>query len=68
MAERVDDGLVIVDQTLDSGGLIEFVANVDTLNIVDESGDRLSAERGCSELIHVVIDEVAEVVPGRGLG
>ena len=68
VAEGVNNRLVVIDQALCRSGLIELVANVDIFNVVDKSGGNLGTKGICLELVHVVIQHVAEVVPGRGGG
>ena len=64
VAEGILHGGVVIDEALGSGGLIELVTNIDALHVVDEGGNR--AVHG--ELVHVVIEHAAEVVPVGGLG
>ena len=68
MAKGINNRLIVIDQALCRSGLIELVANVDIFNVVDKSGGNLGAKGICLELVHVVIQHVAEVVPGRGGG
>ena len=71
VAKGIDNFLVIVDEALIGGGLIELVADVDALNVVDEGGSgTLGVEHTCVgiELGSVGVLEVAEVVPPRRSG
>ena len=67
MAEGIHNSLVVVDQALGSCSLIELIADVDTLNIVDECGRSLRTKGRCLVLIHIGVDKVAKVVPGGSL-
>ena len=65
VAEREDDGLVVVDEALGGSGLVVAVAVVDALFVLDEVG--LVAGLG-PETGDVSVLEGAEVVEGRVLG
>ena len=66
--EGVHHSLVVVDETLCGSSLVELVAHIDALNIVDKGGDGISTKGIGLELIHVGVGEVAKVVRGGGLG
>ena len=74
VAEGILNGLVIVDQALGSGSLVELVADVDALNIVDEVRGNLlwiTAKRagsGVTKGIRIGVSKVADVVEGRSCG
>ena len=71
VAEGIDHFLVVVDEALIGSRLIELVADVDALDVVDEGGSgALGVEHTCIgvELGSVGVLEVAEVVPPRRSG
>ena len=67
-AEGVHHSFVVVDQTLCGSSLVELVAHIDALNIVDKGGNDLCTKGIGLELIHVGVGKVAKVVRGGGLG
>ena len=67
-AEGIDHSLVVVDQALCGSSLVELVAHIDALNIVDKGGNDLCTKGIGLELVHVGVVEVAKVVCGGGLG
>ncbi len=74
VAEGIDHGLVIVDQALGGGSLVELVADVDALNIVDEvrGNQRCIAAKqagsGVTNGIRIGVGESADVVEVRCSG
>ena len=74
MAEGILNGLVIVDQALGGGSLVELVADVDALNIVDEvRGNQRcitakQAGSGVTNGIRIGVSKVADVVEVRSCG
>ena len=71
VAKGIDNFLVIVDEALIGGSLIELVADVDALNVVDEGGSGTLGVKATGvgiELGSVGVLEVAEVVPPRRSG
>ena len=74
MAEGILHGLVIVDQALGGGSLVELVADVDALNIVDEvRGNQRcitakQAGSGVTNGIRIGVSKVADVVEVRCSG
>ena len=74
VAEGILNGLVIVDQALGGGSLVELVADVDALNIVDEVRGNLlwitakQAGSGVTNGIRIGVGESADVVEVRCSG
>ena len=67
-AEGIHHSLVVVDEALGGGSLVELVAHIDAFHIVHESRDGVGAKGVGLELIHVGVGEVAKVVRSGGLG
>ena len=67
VAKRVLHGCAVVDQILVGCGLVEAIAHVDALVVVDKAGRAGAAGALDLELLDVVVGKVAKVVPaGRG--
>ena len=73
VTERIDDRVIVIDQTFIGSSLVELVAHVNTFDIVDEGREHsgfLTGEAGVlgGQIVDVIVDECAIGTDGRRAG